>query len=145
MHFREDGELIVNTGEEYLMPQKSFITYSGSFPRRFLTSIVACSRACWIRSSLSTVRPQLAHVVPVTSATSLISVPQCTVRSWLQPGHLNGTLLIIVDLVIEGGSCQTVATTASVLQGSFAVCPEATLTRESGLLADEKTGLNEGG
>ncbi|MNG54597.1 hypothetical protein D3C79_126450 [compost metagenome] len=49
------------------------------------------------------------------------------------------------DLVIEGFSCQTVATTASVLQGSFASCPEATLTRESGLLADEKTGLNEGG
>jgi len=106
--------------------------------RRFLTSIAACSRACWMMSSLWIARPQLAQVVPVTLSTSLIFVPQCTVRSWLQPGHLNGTLLIIVDLLPEDISWLTVATTASMPQDSSCTGHEVTSMRGSGRIADEK-------
>ena len=55
--------------------------YPTCLPRRFLTSIAACSRACRIRSSLSTVIPQLEQVIPAVLPASLISVPKCTVRA----------------------------------------------------------------
>lgn len=84
------------------MPPERSGSYAWDLPKRFLTSIAACSRACCIRSSLWIMRSQLAQVVPVVSSTSLISVPVCTVRSWLQQGHLKGILLIIVDLSYQG-------------------------------------------